>query len=77
MVHSIRPCIWSRNPDPQSFTLKLLKQHLDLETYQQLFSLISACVVHPIFWAAYIKRNENAVFSFENTQSKDQGPFFV
>ena len=77
MVRSKRQCIWRKNSDPPSCKLKLLKKHMDLETYQQLFTMISACIVHPIFGMVYLKCNENAVFSFKNTQNKDQGPLFV
>ena len=31
--------------------------------------------LHPFFEAARLKCNENAVFSFENTQNKEKGPF--
>ena len=37
--------------------------------------MIYVDLVHPFFRRARLKCNENAVFSFKNTQNKEKGPF--
>ena len=74
MVHSKSQFIWSSNPDQQSLRLKKKKKHLGLETYQQLWSMISFYLVPPFFGAALLKRSESVFFCSENARNKEKRP---
>ena len=74
MVHSKRQSIWGINPDQPSLKFNLLKKRVDLETYQQQCSMISAYLLHPLFGAARLKCNGNGVSFFKNTKNKEKSP---